>query len=354
MISNMNTRNIFTALLGLSFTSMFAQDIHFSQYAETPTSINPALAGVTYNTRVIANYKSQWQTVANDKYETYGISFEQTIKHKKLKGNYFAVVANIFKDAAGDAKLNTLNPNLGISYLQKVSKKLKLSAGMQSGFIYKTIDVTKLQWGEQYNGYDYDPGLPSGEPVTPRSSITSFDLGGGVNLNFVQSDKFLSAKDAAKFDLGFSAYHFGMGRSSFIQTSEKLKTRYSGYFNGDFNIPGSINAIMPSFLYMHQAGNSEFIAGALFKFIIGDPSTYTPLKKPRAFSVGGYYRFRDAIIPSILYQHNKYALGISYDINVSALTPASRRNGGIEIMLRYNVFPGYGVNLGRTDSKASY
>jgi type IX secretion system PorP/SprF family membrane protein len=330
-----------------------AQDIHFSQYAETPSSINPALAGVTYNTRVIANYKSQWSTVGN-KYLTMGFSFEQAIKHKKLKGNYFAIVANVFKDAAGDAKLNTLNPNLGFTYIQKINKKMKLSGGLQSGFFYRTIDVSNLHTDSQYRDYSFNPNLPNGEPNTPRSSITSFDLGGGVNLNYLQSEKFLSAKNAAKFDVGVSAYHFGVGRSSFITSNENLHTRVCAYFNGDFNIPGSINAIMPSFLYMRQGANSEFIAGALFKFIIGDPSTYTANKKPRALSIGTYYRYKDAIIPSMLLQYNKYAIGISYDINVSALTPASNKVGGLEVMLRYNVFPGYGVNLGRSDTKPSY
>ncbi len=331
----------------------YSQDIHFSQYAETPTSINPALAGVTYNTRVIANYKSQWATVAN-KYLTYGFSFEQAIKHKKLKGNYFAVSAFIFRDVAGDAKVSTLNPNLGFSYIQKINKRMKLSGGAQSGIFYRTIDVNGLRWGEQYNGYAYDASLPTGEPVVPRSSITSFDLGGGVNLNYIQSDKFLSAKNAAKFDVGVSAYHYGVGRSSFFTTTEKLKTRMCAYFNGDFNIPNSINAIMPSFLYMRQGTNNQFIVGALFKFILGNPSTYTSNKKPTALSIGSYYRYRDAIIPSLLFQYDKYAFGISYDINISPLTPASKRNGGLELMLRYNLFPGYGVNLGRSDTKPSY
>ncbi len=164
----------------------------------------------------------------------------------------------------------------------------------------------------------------------------------------------MSAKNAAKFDVGVSAYHYKLGKTSFLNSNERLQTRMCAYFNGDFNIPNSVNAIMPSFLYMRQGGSSEFVAGALFKFILGDPSTYTQLKKPKALSIGGYYRFRDAIIPSVLLQYNKYAIGISYDINVSALTPASKRNGGLEVMLRYNVFPGYGVNLGRTDTKPSY
>ncbi len=331
---------------------VLAQDIHFSQYAETPAAINPALAGVTYNTRVILNYKSQWASVAS-KYETMAFSFEQTIKHKKLKGNYFAVSASMFKDMAGDAKMGTLNPNIGVSYIQKISKKMKLSGGVQSGFFFRTLDGTNLRYDRQYNGYNYNPNLPSGESPT-RTGFSAFDLGGGINLNFIESDKFISAKNAAKFDVGVSAYHYSLGKNSFLNSDEKLQTRMCAYFNADFNIPNSINAIMPSLLYMRQGPSQEIIAGAMFKFIIGDPSTYTSLKKPRALAIGGYYRFKDAIIPSILFQYNKYGIGISYDINVSALTPASRRNGGLEIMLRYNVFPGYGVNMGRRDTKPSY
>ena len=337
---------LFTGLLS-------AQDIHFSQYAETPTSINPALAGVTYNTRAVVNYKSQWSSVTN-KYLTYGFSFDQAIKHKKLKGGYFAVTANVTKDMAGDAKMSTLNPNLGFTYIQRINKKMKLSGGVQSGLFYRTIDLSNLRFDSQYDGYSYNPNLSNGEANVPRSSITSFDVGGGVNLNYVRSDKFLSTKNNIKFDAGFAAYHFGVGKSSFITTTEHLNTKVCAYFNGDFSIPNSINAIMPSFLYMRQGTNSEIIAGALFKFVIGDPSTYTSLKKPRALSVGTYYRFKDAIIPAFLLQYNKYAFGVTYDINVSPLTPASKRYGGIEVMMRYNLYPGYGINLGRSDTKPSY
>lgn len=350
----MQTNHIIKSLVAFAFVNQvaLAQDIHFSQYAETPSSINPALAGVTYNTRVVANYKNQWSTVAN-KYQTMGLSFDQTIKHKKLKGNYFAVAANIFKDVAGDAKLSTLNPNLGISYIQKISKKMKFSGGLQSGFFYRTLDASNLRFDRQYDGYNYNPNLDNGENPT-KSGVSSFDVGGGINLNYIQSDKFLSAKNAAKFDIGLAAYHYRLGKTSFLNSNERLQSRICAYFNGDFNIPNSVNAIMPSLIYMRQGPSSELIAGALFKFILGDPSTYTQLKKPKALSIGGYYRYKDAIIPSILLQYNKYAFGISYDINVSALTPASQRNGGLEVMLRYNVFPGYGVNLGRRDTKPSY
>lgn len=350
----MGKKYILKSVVALAFISqaLHSQDIHFSQYAETPSIINPALAGVRYNTSISANYKDQWGSVAK-RYQTFGLSFEQTIKFRKLKGNYFALAVNIFRDAAGDAKLNTLNPNIGISYSQKVNRSMKVSAGLQGGFFYRTIDVDNLRWGKQYNGTSYDPNLPSGEN-TPRSSITSYDLGGGVNLNYAQSDKFISSRNAAKFNIGAAAYHYGIGRNSFFTTEEKLQTRFCAYFNGDFNIPSTKNALMPSFLYMRQGPNEEMIAGVLFKFIVADPSTYTGVKKPVALAVGGHYRFKDAIIPAFLLQYDKYAFGVSYDINLSNLTQASNKYGGLEIMLRYNIFPGYGRNLGRSDTRPSY
>jgi type IX secretion system PorP/SprF family membrane protein len=351
----MKTKYIVNSLLAFLMVNQLskAQDVHFSQYTETPSSINPALAGVHYNTRVIANFRTQWGSVATS-YQTIGFSFEQTIKAKKIKGSYFAVALNVFRDAAGDAKLNSLNPNLGISYIQRINKQMKVSGGLQGGLFYRTIDVSNLRWDKQFNGYEYDANLPNGETTTARSSITSYDLGGGVNFNFAQSEKFFSSKDGNKFDFGFSAYHYSIPANSFITTSEKLYTRFCTYANGDFNIPNSKNAIMPSFLYMRQGPSSQFMVGALFKFILVDQSLYTSNKKPAAISIGSQYRYKDAIIPMVLVQYDKYSFGASYDINVSALTPASKRNGGLEIMLRYNVSPGYGRNLGRGDTKASY
>ncbi|MCE3229755.1 MAG: hypothetical protein K0S32_4306 [Bacteroidetes bacterium] len=329
-----------------------AQDIHFSQYTEIPSNINPALAGVSYDTRVIGQFRTQWGSVAQA-YQTYGISYEQAIKHKKLKGSYFSVAANIFRDMSGDAKMGMLNPNLGVSYVQKINKRMKVSGGIQGGFMYRTIDVTKLRWDRQFTGYEYDSSLPSGETV-PRSAITSYDLGGGFNYSYAQSEKFISSKDGNKFNIGASAFHYEIPRNSFFSSSEKLYTRYCFYFNGDFNIPGTKNAVMPSFIWMGQGKSNEFVVGALYKFILVDQSLYTAIKKPSAFSLGVQYRYKDAIIPCMLYQYDKYAIGVAYDINVSALTPASKRNGAMEVMLRYNMSPGYGKNLGRGDTKASY
>ena len=111
-----------SALIGLFMAGALAgygQDLHFSQYTEMPSSINPALAGSMYNTRIIANFRSQWSSLGTP-YQTIGLAFDQTIKFRKLRNNYFAFALNVFRDQAGDAKLTTLNPNMGLSFHQRV------------------------------------------------------------------------------------------------------------------------------------------------------------------------------------------------------------------------------------------
>lgn len=351
----MSNKKTVKLIFVMCFVTLFAksQDVHFSQYAEIGSTINPALAGNLYDTRLMANYKTQWGSVGKS-YQTYGINYEQTIGRKKLRPFYHVVIFNLYRDQAGDAKLSNLNPNIGYCINVKANKFLKASVGFQGGFNYKTIDLDNLKWDKQFNGYEYQASLPTGEPNTPRSSLTSYDMGAGFNLSYAKSEKFISARDGNKFNVGFSAYHFSVPLNSFIITSEKLSTRVCFYLNGDFNIPGSNQSVMPSFLYMQQGKSSEFVIGAMYKFILQDQSLFTNLKKPSAFALGGQYRYKDAVIPCILYQYDRYALGLSYDINVSSLTPASKRNGGLEVMLRYNMSLGYGRSLGRGDTKPSY
>lgn len=324
----------------------FAQDIHFSMYSEAPVNINPALITTAYDTRAIANYRTQWGSVGKA-YTTYGVSVEQAIRHLKLKKNYIGLALNINSDKAGDAKLGSLMPSLGICFVTKSSKFSKLSGGLQAGMIYRTININSLRWDSQYDGYAYDPSLPSGES-TPRSAITTYDIGGGVNFHYAKSERYISAQDGAKCDIGFSAFHFQQPKNSFFESTERLHTKYIFHANLDYGIKSAALALVPSILYMKQGPNTETTLGFIFKYIIEDQATYTNVKKASSLSFGVYYRLRDAIIPTLLFQKSKYAVGVAYDVNLSQLTPASKLKGGLEVTLRYNTSPGYGRALGNS------
>ena len=88
-------------LLALLFGSTAcAQDIHFSQFFETPLLRNPSLAGIyTGDVRVQAVYRSQWNSVT-DAYKTGSLNGEY--KMPVGKGNDFVTMGMQFlQDRAG-------------------------------------------------------------------------------------------------------------------------------------------------------------------------------------------------------------------------------------------------------------
>jgi len=329
----------------------FGQDIHFSQYTEAPLYLNPALATVSYDTRAIGYYRSQWGSIGKS-YLTYGISVEQAINHLKLKTSHFGIALNIFYDNAGNGLIKNLMPYLGTSYVLKIASNSKLSLGLQVGTSIKTINSSNFTWDSQYDNtiLKYNPNLP-GENV-PTTSIARFDMGGGINYHFARSERYISAEDGPKFDIGIAAYHFTTPKFSFFNTGDKLYMRYIGYFNGDFGIKSAGIALVPSFTYIKQGPSKEITSGFMVKYIIKDQSIYTSAVKAMSLSLGAYYRLKDAVIPTLLFQFDKWGLGLAYDINLSELTPATRAKGGFEIALRYNMSPGYGRALGGSFNKS--
>jgi len=256
-----------------------AQDIHFSQYTEAPVNVNPALIGSSYDTRAIVNYRSQWGTVAKA-YQTYGITVEQSLKRLKLKKKFIAIGFNRYSYKAGDAKMGTLTPNLGLAFHTRSSKSSWLTGGIQAGFVYRTIDITNLKWGSQYDdeAYVYNPSAVSGE-VTPKSGIVTFDAGAGVNFHYAKSNRYISAKDGAKCDIGFAAYHYNIPKNSFFSSSERLYTKYIFHASLDYGLKSVGLALVPSLLYMKQGPSSETTIGIFFKYLIQHQATTTENKK---------------------------------------------------------------------------
>ena len=327
--------------------NLFAQDPHFSQYNETPIYINPALSGVAYDARVNMNYKSQWKSVAVP-YKSYGASAEFAIKHKKLnKKSYFTTGLMVYNDVSGTSSFSSLHIGGLLGVVIKSGKNSKLSGGIMAAFDQRNVNGSKLTWDSQYNGYKYDASLP-GEQI-PQTHFIYGDFGAGFNWHYAKSERYISAADGHRFDIGFSAYHVNVPYYSFYgNTGENQYMRFVQHANFVIAVPQINASIIPSYIIMKQGPSIEVNAGVMFRYILSDASIHSTTIKPMAFSVGGYYRSLDAFIPQVLFEYDKYALGVSYDVNLSTLTPVSKTKGGLEICLRYNWNPAYGNSVGNT------
>ena len=97
--------------------SLYAQDIHFSQYLTSPLNLNPALTGVmNEDLRLIANYRNQWKSVSAEPYSTISFSTDGTLPPKRKTNDFFGIGMVANRDYAGASQLKVTQANLSLSY----------------------------------------------------------------------------------------------------------------------------------------------------------------------------------------------------------------------------------------------
>lgn len=320
------------------------QDLHFSQFNETPMMLNPALTAVVNDMRAGIQYKDQWRSISSP-FMTYSGSFEIKITKKnwtpvknrtnifKLSAKNLAAGLHINRDVAGDGKMGTFQANLSLASHVRLSEKQQLSIGLLGAYAQRSISMGSLTWDNQFDGMNYNPSLGSGE--SGGGAFSYFDYGAGVFWNFGRGEMYMRSNDSRKFNLGASIWHFTRPRYNFLGGGDRLYMKYMVHGGGLFGLKNTRIDLVPSFLFAMQGPSKEIVFGTLLKYNIREDSKYTGYISAAAWSFGVHYRLRDAIIASTLIEMGQWAMGISYDVNVSSLSRTSVYRGGFEITLRF-------------------
>ena len=338
-------KNLLASVIILLASGAYAQDIHFSQFYEFPSQLNPALVGVTKNIRASLQYKNQWGSVTVP-YKTYGATFEMKFNQKtweqgannqffKKAGKNLAWGISVFSDKAGDGDMGLTQASFSLSSPVALNEQNTLAIGIQGSFAQRSVDYSKLIWPNQYSGSQYDRNLNSGENFS-ASKFTYGDFAAGLLWTYGKGEMYMTANDEVKANAGVSVYHISRPKESYLSnTSEVLNMRFVVHGGMAFGIRNTTLDIAPSFMLNYQGPSKEILFGTLFKYNLQEDSKYTGNIKSTIVSVGGYYRNNDAIIPTLLLEMGQYALGISYDVNISDLNTASSSRGGIEVAFRF-------------------
>jgi type IX secretion system PorP/SprF family membrane protein len=317
----MSMKKIFTLLSFFVTTSLFAQDPEFSQYYSAPLYLNPAFSGTAADHRFIANYRNQWPSITNG-LVTYAFSYDYNLEH--LNSGLGLLVTT---DKAGTANLKSTTLNFQYAYKVKLSDKWVLSSGLNFGTGFRSVDFSKLVFGDQL-AFDVDGTTPSDDPVFSNlESTTYFDFGGGALLY------------SRKFWLGFSASHLNHPNRSLIgeQADIPIKTSIHGgvripLYNGVFK-KDRIASIAPSFVYKHQGDFDQLDIGTYFFYepvVVGFWYRGIPIQQDMPDNTN-----HDAVVVILGFQLEKLELTYSYDITVSKLAPNS--GGTHELALKYRL-----------------
>lgn len=311
-----------------------AQDTHFSQYNASPMLLNPALAGLNAGDyRVYANFRTQWMTVSKgNTYRSFAGGADLTIG-KATKYNSFAGIGLSFvSDQAGDVHLNTNSIQLTPAYHFMLNRKgtQQISGGLQVGFNIRTIDPSRAIFDSQYDPATGAINTTTGESFG-RTKVMYIDAGIGLLYNGI-------FKNETQFFIGCGLSHVNQPKISFLPsgvTTEKQSLQRLAMkttIHGGMSIRlGSRIALMPNFLILVQGASQEFNIGCHLRTTVGN----IKMSKTALYFGAQYRGLKDAVIVSGRMDIKGFTLGLSYDINISKLIPASKTIGAPEVSLMY-------------------
>lgn len=300
----------------------FAQDIHWSQYNDNPVFQNPGNAGnFNGDVRFVGNFRDQWRAVSVP-YQTLSLSADGKLYNHKALG----IGGLFFHDVTGDGRLRTIELQANLSYLLKLTKDSThtIRPGINIGMNHRQVNWDAFKFGNQYNGQYYDGTLPTNE-LNWNDKKTNFSAGLGVTYRYLIGDR-------KSLEAGVALFNINRPNQGFFDEVVQRDMRTNVFARLHYPL-GFDWDIIPSFQLSFQGVYRELILGTSVKYTL-----VNRLSKYRAVYAGMWYRTKDAAYISVGMDYQQWFVGLSYDMNFSTLTQASRARGGFELAVRYILF----------------
>ena len=314
-----------------------SQDLHFSQFMNSPLLTNPANTGFIPEAdyRLGMNYRNQWSAIMEVPYKTMSAYGDVQVLRDKIETGWMGLGGVILHDVAGSGNLTSTEIYSSVAYHQMINSGSLLSAGFNIGWANKQINVTNLKFPDQYDGKFFDSHLPTGVALA-QNNINYFDMQAGLNYAYFPNSK-------VYVNAGFSAMHVNHPKESFFDDTptadNRIPVRYTAFLNGSFKVNDQW-IVNPNIYVSEQAKASEIVGGLNGHYnLTGDGEEQL---------IGGlYYRWNDAFIPMLGLVYKDYTFTFTYDATISTLQNYDNTRGAFEFSLVKN-----GFFTGRTDRQS--
>ncbi len=306
--------------------SGYAQGLHFSQYYNTPTFLNPANTALMpqSNYRVGVNYRNQWTTVPSG-YRTMDAFGEFQVFKNEERHNWLGIGAGFYSDKAGNGDLALNKFQVSAAYHLQLDDRNMISVGLYGAYNQRSVNFAKLSFDNQWDGFSFNPANATGENGYSQQT-TFFDVGAGINYAFFPNEDLY-------LKIGGGVQHINRPTESFYGYDNKVGLRPVG--NADLMYKASANLIInPSIYASYQKGANELVFGSQTNLNV------TPIDKetPTILILGAYYRLNESIIPVLGIEWKNTRLTASYDITLSQASTMTSGAGGFELSIIYNGF----------------
>src|SRR5260221_11334699 len=310
-----------------------AQDLHFSQWFNSPLTTNPANTGFIPDAdyRLGANYRNQWSVVMSAPYRTFSAWGDAQVFRDRIENGWMGLGGVVLRDDAGSSALTSTEVYGSAAYHQMVGYASLISLGFNVGWVNKRINTQNLKFPDQFDGKFFDNTLPT-NVVIDHPSTNYFDMQIGMNYAyFPTKNMYLNA--------GFSVQHINRARESFFSTDpagfdSRISPRYIGFLNASLKVNDHV-IINPMGYYTQMAQSSETVLGLNAQYNLQDDGDQQV--------IGGlYYRAGDAIIPMIGFIYKNIKLTFTYDITTSSIKHYDNGYGAYEfVLVNHGVYSQY-------------
>lgn len=317
-------------VLILSLFTIFevcAQDLHYSQFYNSPQNLNPANTGnFRGDHRFIGSFRDQWRFVPVPWF-TFSATYDAK-NFSLLKGNrhFIGYGAYLNHDRQGDGVLNLSTVAAQGAYHYFLHPQHMVSGGLSVGISSRGFNSETLTWDSQWNGDNYDPSRPSGEIFDGFERINFLDMGMGLNYKYQRSER-------TNIDLGVGGIHLFMPEQKFDnRNTAKLPVRWSFSAIGNVKLISALDLQLHA-LYQSQGVYDETVFGGLGKIYISHKKG-----NETQLHLGLGYRTSGSLIPKIALQYNNYYASFSYDSDRTGFNNTlGILRGGPEFHFKYTI-----------------
>ena len=125
-----------------------AQDLHFSQFFNSPLTTNPANTGFIPDAdyRLGGHFRNQYSNIMSAPYKTVSAFADFQLMRDRLENGWLGLGAVVLSDVAGAGSLRSTKVYGSLAYHQMLGNSSLLSAGFNLGYANKRVDQTNLKY----------------------------------------------------------------------------------------------------------------------------------------------------------------------------------------------------------------